>query len=177
MPPGHDTMCSSVPTPRLTEVQDMLSELDGDPTLARRREIAMLIKVYLERRGSRTSFHELLEGIHSSNAKVREDAKTILDAITEVRVEVTAPPDTASLTVEEPTPTWGEWLREWLKTQNPIVILIALGMMATVADRIAAHLGVDLGASEIVQEIPMEALTAPVEGEPPPDEGSPEEVP
>ena len=157
MPPGHDTMCSSVPTPKLTEVQDMLTELDGDPTAARRREIAMALRVYLDRRGSRTSFHELLEGIHT--------------AITEIRVEVTTPPDTASMTVEEPKPAsaWGEWLR----SQNPIVILIALGMLATVADNLADRFGIDLGASEIVQEIPVEALTA--EPAPtPPDEGSPE---
>ena len=145
MPPGYETVMSSSPTPKLTEVQDMLTELDGEPSTARRRDISMLIRVYLERRGSQHAFQELLERIDH--------------ALTEIRVEVTTPPDTPSVvTVEEPKPpsAWGEWVRR----QNPIVVLIALGMAATVADNIADRFGIDLGAGAAVQEIPVEALTA-----------------
>ena len=144
MPPGYETVMSSSPTPKLTEVQDMLTELDGEPSTARRRDISMLIRVYLERRGSQHAFQELLERIDH--------------ALTEIRVEVTTPPDTPSVAVEEPAPSivWGEWLRR----QNPIVVLIALGMAATVADNIADRFGIDLGAGAAVQEIPVEALTA-----------------
>jgi hypothetical protein len=162
MPPGYETVMASVPTPKLTEVQDMLTELDGEITTARRRDISMLIRVYLQRRGSQTAFNELLERIDAS--------------LTEIRVEVTMPADTPSVAVEEPAPSigWGEWLRR----QNPIVVLIALGMMATVADNIADRFGIDLGASDAVQEIPVEALTAePSPAEPSPEDGPPEEVP
>ena len=163
MPPGYETVMASSPTPKLTEVQDMLAELDGEITTARRRDISMLIRVYLQRRGSQAAFNELLERIDASLA--------------EIRVEVTTPPDTPSVvTVEEPAPSivWGEWLRR----QNPIVVLIALGMAATVADNIADRFGIDLGASDAVQEIPVEALTAePSPAEPSPEDGPPEEVP
>jgi len=144
MPPGYETVMASSPTPKLTEVQDMLAELDGEITTARRRDISMLIRVYLQRRGSQAAFNELLERIDASLA--------------EIRVEVTSPPDAPSVAVEEPAPSivWGEWLRR----QNPIVLLIALGMAATVADNIADRFGIDLGAGAAVQEIPVEALTA-----------------
>ena len=157
MPPGYETVMASSPTPRRAEVQDMLTELDGEITTARRRDIAMLIRVYLERRGSQHTFQELLERIDH--------------ALTEIRVEVTTPHDTPSVAVEEPAPSivWGEWLRR----QNPIVVLIALGMAATVADNIADRFGIDLGASDAVQEIPVEALSA----EPSPAEPSPEVIP